>query len=186
MSSPSRTTRRPSRSGSSRCGSRRARRCPHETALSARARPALSRVPEQAAHEVHVPAPAHGGPRHRSAQLVLRHRRGPAAGRRQAGLAVPTLEALTRVWRGEATSEVELAAKLTTQRPADVATELARLRRDGFVAPDGALRTTDKGAQARQAIEDETDRLFYSGWPDDVASSSGWIQEKLAVVNASF
>ena len=98
----------------------------------------------------------------------------------------PTLDALTRVWRGEATSEVELAAKLTTQRPADVATELARLRRDGFVAPDGALRTTDKGAQARQAIEDETDRLFYSGWPDDVASSSGWIREKLAVVNASF
>jgi len=105
---------------------------------------------------------------------------------RQAGLDGPTLDALTRVWRGEATSEVELAAKLTTQRPADVATELARLRRDGFVAPDGALRTTDKGAQARQAIEDETDRLFYSGWPDDVASSSGWIQEKLAVVNASF
>jgi hypothetical protein len=105
---------------------------------------------------------------------------------RQAGLDGPTLDTLTRVWRGEAATEAELAAKLTTQRPADVATELARLRRDGLVASDGALRTTDKGAHARQAIEDETDRLFFSSWPDDVASSSAWIREKLAVVNASF
>jgi len=105
---------------------------------------------------------------------------------RQAGLDGPTLDTLTRVWRGEAASEADLAAKLTTQRPADVATELARLRRDGLVTSDGALRTTDKGAQARQAIEDETDRLFFSGWPDEVGSSAAWIAEKLAAVNASF
>lgn len=104
---------------------------------------------------------------------------------RQAGLDGPTLDTLTRIWRGEAASDTELAVKLTSQRPTDVAEELARLRRDGLVAGD-ALRTTDKGTQARRAIEDETDRLFFSGWPEDVGASAAWIQEKLAAVNASF
>jgi hypothetical protein len=104
----------------------------------------------------------------------------------QAGLDGPTLDALTRIWRGEATSEEDLTAKLTSQRPADVAGELARLRRDGLVATDDPPRTTEKGAKARQAIEDETDRLFFSGWPDDAAASANWIREKLAAVNASF
>ncbi len=105
---------------------------------------------------------------------------------RQAGLDGPTLDTLTRVWRGEAASEEELAGKLTSQRPADIATQLARLRRDGLVEADGPPRTTDKGAKARQAIEDETDRLFFSPWPDDVGASAGWLREKLAAVNASF
>ena len=105
---------------------------------------------------------------------------------RQAGLDGPTLDAITRVWRGEASSEGDLAAKLTSQRPSDVAAELARLRRDGLVEPGEPPRTTEKGAKARQAIEDETDRLFFSGWPDDIAASAGWIREKLAELNASF
>jgi hypothetical protein len=105
---------------------------------------------------------------------------------RQAGLDGPMLDTLTRIWRGEATDDTDLAAKLTSQRPAEVATQLARLRRDGLVAAEGALRTTDKGAKIRQAIEDETDRLFFGAWPGDVASSNGWIREKLAAVNGSF
>jgi hypothetical protein len=105
---------------------------------------------------------------------------------RQAGLDGPTLDTLTRIWRGEAANEADLAAKLTSQRPTDVAGEVARLRREGLVATDGALRTTEQGAKARQAIEDETDRLFFSPWPDDVGASAGWIREKLAAVNASF
>jgi helix-turn-helix protein len=105
---------------------------------------------------------------------------------RQAGLDGPTLDTLTRIWRGEATSEADLAAKLTSQQPADIAAQLARLRRDGLVAADGGLRTTEKGAKARQAIESETDRLFFTGWSDDLGASAGWIREKLAAVNASF
>jgi hypothetical protein len=105
---------------------------------------------------------------------------------REAGLDGPTLDTLTRVWRGEGSSEAELATKLSTQRPSDVAAQLARLRRDGLVAADGTPRTTDKGAKARQGIEDETDRLFFSAWPDDAGSAAGWIREKLSRVNASF
>ena len=104
----------------------------------------------------------------------------------QAGLDGPTLDTLTRIWRGEASSEEDLAAKLTSQRPADVAGQLARLRRDGLVADGDPPRTTEKGAKARKAIEDETDRLYFSAWPDDVGTEAGWIREKLAAVNASF
>lgn len=103
-----------------------------------------------------------------------------------AGLDGPTLDTLTRIWRGEAASEEELASKLTSQRPADVTAQLARLRRDGLVVTEGPPRTTERGAEARRAIEDETDRLFFSAWPDDVGSSAMWIGERLRAVNASF
>jgi hypothetical protein len=104
----------------------------------------------------------------------------------QAGLDGPTLDTLTRIWRNEASSEKDLASKLTSQRPADIAEQLTRLRREGLVSAGDPPRTTDKGAKMRQGIEDETDRLFFSPWPDDVGSESGWIREKLAAVNASF
>ena len=104
----------------------------------------------------------------------------------QAGLDGPTLDTLTRIWRAEASSVDDLAAKLTSQRPADIAAQLTHLRREGLVSAGEPPRTTDKGANARQAIEDETDRLFFTAWPDDVASEAGWIREKLAAVNASF
>ena len=101
---------------------------------------------------------------------------------RAAGLDGPTLDTLTRVWRHEATSEANLASKLTAQRPADVAAQLARLRRDGVVAADGVPRTTDKGAKLRQGIEDETDRLFFPPGRTDVGASAGWIREQLSAV----
>jgi hypothetical protein len=105
---------------------------------------------------------------------------------RQTSLDGPTLDTLTRIWRGEATSDDDLAAKMTSQRPTDVAAQLVRLRRDGLVTAGDPPRTTEQGARARQTIEDETDRMFFSAWPDDVGSSVEWIREKLAAVNASF
>jgi hypothetical protein len=105
---------------------------------------------------------------------------------RRAGLDGPTLDILTRVWRREAASAEELATQLGSQRPAEVAARLAQLRRDGLVAADGPPRTTAEGTKERQAIEDETDRLFFSAWPDDIGSATGWIREKLAALNASF
>jgi hypothetical protein len=105
---------------------------------------------------------------------------------REASLDGPTLDALTRIWRGEAASAEDLAEKLTSQRPADVGAELERLRREGMVTVGDPPRPTDKGVRARQAIENVTDRLFFSAWPDDVGAEAGWIREKLAAVSASF
>ena len=54
-----------------------------------------------------------------------------------------------------------------------------------FYAQRDRLRVTSAGASARQAIEDETDRLFFTPWPDEVGARSAWIAEKLIEVNTA-
>jgi hypothetical protein len=103
---------------------------------------------------------------------------------RDAGFTGPVFDVLTRLWRKEAATEPELAAKLSGQRPADIRSALAALRRDGLVRADG-LETTARGAAARQHIEDETDRRFFAPWPDRVGRDGPWIRERLAAVNAA-
>jgi len=102
---------------------------------------------------------------------------------RAAGFTGPDVEVLTRVWRHEAADETALTELLPHQRPDDVRASLARLRKDGLVEP--ALSTTGRGAQVRQQIEDETDRLFFAPWPEEVGAKGGWIAGKLAQLNAA-
>ncbi|TME91778.1 MAG: hypothetical protein E6I40_12535 [Chloroflexi bacterium] len=103
---------------------------------------------------------------------------------RATGIAGPDLEVLTRVWRGEAKDESGLFDKLPHQAPADFLASLERLRREGRVARD-ALRATADGTRFRQGIEDETDRLFFTPWPDDVGREGPWIREALGRVNGA-
>ena len=100
------------------------------------------------------------------------------------GLSGPDVEVLTRLWREEAADDAGLADLLTHQRPQDVSAAVARLRKDALVEAHG-LKVTAAGAGARQKIEDETDRLFFTPWPDDVGARSGWIAEKLIQVNSA-
>jgi DNA-binding MarR family transcriptional regulator len=103
---------------------------------------------------------------------------------RASRLTGPDVEVLTRIWREEAADESSLAELLPHQRPEDVSSAVRRLRRDGLVEPRD-LKTTAQGAAARQKIEDETDRLFFTPWPDDVGARSAWIAEKLTEVNTA-
>ena len=103
---------------------------------------------------------------------------------RAAGLSGPEVEVLTRAWRDEAADEAALAELLPHQRPEDTSTAVARLRSEGSIEP-GALKTTARGAALRQRVEDETDRLFFTPWPDDVGAKGGWIAEKLIEVNTA-
>lgn len=103
---------------------------------------------------------------------------------REGGFEGPTFDVLTRVWREEATTDDDLAAKLPQQRPEDVRSALARLRRDGLVDAD-RLVVTPRGAETRQLVEDETDRRFFAPWPDDVGRESTWMQGRLAAINAA-
>ena len=103
---------------------------------------------------------------------------------RASGRSGPEVEVLTRLWREEAADDAALADLLTHQRPEDVRATVARLRKDGLVE-SGALRTTAAGADVRQKIEDETDRLFFVPWPDEVGAKGSWIAEKLIQVNAA-
>lgn len=103
---------------------------------------------------------------------------------RAAGLAGPDVEVLTRIWRKEATNLPALAELLPHQSREDVAAAVERLRTDGSVAGD-PLHVTDRGAQTRKGIEEETDRLFFGPWPDDVGAKGPWIAERLAKVNTA-
>ena len=103
---------------------------------------------------------------------------------RVSDLTGPEVEVLTRTWREEAADEAALIDLLPHQRPEDVSAAVARLRMDGLIEPD-TLKATPKGAAARQAIEDETDRLFFTPWPDDVGARGAWIAEKLIEVNTA-
>jgi len=91
---------------------------------------------------------------------------------------------LTRLWREEAADDAALADLLPHQRPEDVKSAVARMRKEGLVEPD-ALKATAAGASVRRKIEDETDRLFFVPWPDDVGAKSAWIAEKLIGVNTA-
>src|SRR5438477_6854259 len=103
---------------------------------------------------------------------------------RASGRSGPEVEVLTRAWREEAADEAALADLLPHQRPEDVRAAVARLRAFRLVDRD-RLSVTSAGASARQAIEDETDRLFFTRWPDGVWARSAWIAEKLIEVNTA-
>lgn len=103
---------------------------------------------------------------------------------RASDLSGPEVELLTRLWREEAADEAALADLVPHQRAEDISAALARLRRDGLVEADD-LKATSRGAAARQKIEDETDRLFFTPWPDDVGAKSAWIAERLIQVNTA-
>ena len=103
---------------------------------------------------------------------------------RASGRTGPEVEVLTRLWREEAADDAALADLLTHLRPEDVTATLARLRKDGLVERN-ALKTTAAGAGVRQKIEDETDRLFFTPWPDDVGAKGAWIAERLIGVNTA-
>jgi hypothetical protein len=102
----------------------------------------------------------------------------------EAGLSGPELELLTRLWRKEADDESSLAELLPHQRDEDVRAGVGRLRERGLVERE-RLDVTTEGARVRERIESETDRLFFTPWPDDVGAKGAWIAEKLARVNAT-
>jgi hypothetical protein len=104
---------------------------------------------------------------------------------RDAGLTGPALDVLTRVWKGEAATEDELIAKVTTQRPEDLRAALQQLRAAGHLTAGPALELTPTGTATRERIEAETDRYFFAPWPDAVGAQSDWLTERLAAVNAA-
>ncbi len=103
---------------------------------------------------------------------------------RDAGFDGPTLDVLTRIWRELPGTLDELAPTVMQQGPEDVGAAVDRLRRDGLVEPD-ALRVTERGRAKREAVEAETDRLFFTPWPDDVGAEGPWIRGRLEQVVAS-
>ena len=82
------------------------------------------------------------------------------------GMDGKTWEVLTQVWRGEASTAVDLAESLSAYRyytEGDYAVALDDLTSKGWIVPEGdKFIATEKGKQLRQEAEDRTDQLFYT------------------------
>lgn len=84
-----------------------------------------------------------------------------------------TWEALTTVWREEASTAGELAEQLAFRgyNADDYAAALLSLAERGWVEEqDGQYRVTDTGKKVREDAEDETNRLFFGPWSSLSAS----------------
>jgi DNA-binding MarR family transcriptional regulator len=89
----------------------------------------------------------------------------------------PTLDLLTRLWAGEAHTLDDLTAALVaSQTTRDVKRGVARLIKDGYVERNGAaIRLTTRGRRIRNAIEAETDRLYFLPWPPLSDAEISWM-----------
>jgi predicted transcriptional regulator len=96
-------------------------------------------------------------------------------------------EALTFVWRGDASTAEELARRLQPFRDytvEDYRRALQVLADRGWVIEDaGVYQLTEEGRRIREAAEDETDRLFFAGWSVLSDEELGQLQDLLAQAN---
>ena len=94
---------------------------------------------------------------------------------RAAGFDGPSLDLFSRLWAREAETVAEVVnAVRQSQRPEDVEHGITTLIDKGYLRRDGeALHLTEHGRAIRDAIEAETDRVYFAPWPplapDDVA-----------------
>jgi hypothetical protein len=116
----------------------------------------------------------------------------------------PSFDLLSRLWAGDAATEAELVGLVKhDQRPEDVARGLARLIEAGYVArtenreqgnkgageqtSKGAgeqtsgvtLALTERGRAVRDAIEAETDRIYFAPWPPLYDDELAWMTAAL-------
>ncbi len=70
-----------------------------------------------------------------------------------------------------------------SQFPADVARGVEWLIANGYVAHDAErLRLTEHGQSMRDAIEAETDRLYFAPWPPLAQTQVDWISTTLHTI----
>lgn len=97
---------------------------------------------------------------------------------RAAGFRGPDLDLLSRLWAGDAATPSVLEFQMGDRmQPDAVAAGLEQLARAGHVTLDGtAVTITDRGRSVRDAIEQETDRVYFAPWPELDAT---WVRDRL-------
>jgi hypothetical protein len=103
---------------------------------------------------------------------------------RGAGFTGPTVDLLSYLWSGNATTMAELSKGMAqSQAPEDVERGVEWLIANGYVVADGErLRLTALGRSTRDAIETETDRLYFTPWPPLSQTEVDWIVTSLQSV----
>jgi len=107
---------------------------------------------------------------------------------RAAGFDGPTFDLMSRVWSGEARATPALIEAVRQfQQPDDVTDGIASLVAAGYLTQSGdALSLTTHGAETRERIETETDRLFFIPWPPFSSADSAWLRATVTAVIAGF
>ncbi len=102
---------------------------------------------------------------------------------RAKGFRGPPFDLLSRVWAGDASTIAELVEQTRdSMHPEDVEALLDQLERDRYVTitwPNVAL--TGRGREVRDAIETETDRVYFAPWP---ALDAEWVRGRLETLVA--
>jgi len=106
---------------------------------------------------------------------------------RAAGFTGPHLDLLSRLWSGEATTLRELMERVQhAQRSEDVQQGIEQLIAKGYVVRDAErLRLTEHGQATRDALEAETDRIFFAPWPPLSSPDIAWLHDALKQVIAA-
>lgn len=97
---------------------------------------------------------------------------------RATGFDGPTFDVLSQIWSGAATTLAELINKLNhSQRPEDIERGVQALVDRDFVQRDGEqLRLSPLGQHTRDAIEAETDRIYFAPWPELPPHELAWMR----------
>ena len=94
----------------------------------------------------------------------------------------PHLSILTQLWHGEVDTLDDLTARLAEVHDPAVTTELVgELTEQGYVElKAGALQPTRAGYNVREAIESDTDELYFRQWPPLDPDTLGWLYDALS------
>lgn len=94
----------------------------------------------------------------------------------------PHLSILTELWQGEVDTLAELTARLAAiHDPATTAALVEELAEQGYVETKaGALQPTRAGYNVREAIESDTDELYFRQWPPLDPDTLGWLYDALS------
>ena len=105
----------------------------------------------------------------------------PANTRQAARFPAPHLAILTQLWHGEVDSLAGLVAALgETHESATIAELVEELGEQGYVEwRSGALQPTRAGYNVREAIESDTDELYFRQWPPLDADTLNWLHDAL-------
>ena len=98
---------------------------------------------------------------------------------READMEGPPLDVLSLLWSGAGTSAVLSEALETKQTPQDIESSLTWLVEREYAQRDGdSVTLTPQGVMTRDDIENETDRVYFAGWPFHVEEAM-WVRDRL-------
>ncbi|HYH11180.1 MAG TPA: MarR family winged helix-turn-helix transcriptional regulator [Thermomicrobiales bacterium] len=102
---------------------------------------------------------------------------------RTAGFRGPEIEVLSHVWNGDASTASELVAVTRNRLHAVHVAELIAdlVQRDLISHERPSVALTERGREVRDAIERETDRVYFAPWQDIDAV---WIRDRLERLTA--